>query len=32
MNEMFQNRLEDVIRRPLITEKATKSLDLNQVG
>ena len=30
MTELFQNRLEDVIRRPLITEKATKALELNQ--
>ena len=30
MNEIFHQRLEDVIRRPLITEKATKGLDLNQ--
>ncbi len=30
MNEMFEKRLEDVIRRPLITEKATKGLDFNQ--
>ena len=30
MTETFKERLEDVIRRPLITEKATRSLDLNQ--
>jgi len=30
MTEHFQNRLADVIRRPLITEKATKALELNQ--
>ncbi len=30
MTEMFKNRLEDVIRRPLITEKATNALELNQ--
>ncbi len=30
MTERFHNRLADVIRRPLITEKATKALDLNQ--
>ncbi|ABX09607.1 50S ribosomal protein L23 [Prochlorococcus marinus str. MIT 9211] len=27
---MFKERLADVIRRPLITEKATRGLDLNQ--
>ena len=30
MTKRFANRLEDVIRRPLITEKATRALDLNQ--
>ncbi|WP_269621892.1 50S ribosomal protein L23 [Prochlorococcus marinus] len=30
MTEMFNQRLADVIRRPLITEKATKALDINQ--
>ena len=30
MTELFKDRLEDVIRRPLITEKATKALELNQ--
>ena len=30
MTEMFKERLADVIRRPLITEKATKGIDLNQ--
>ncbi len=30
MTELFKNRLADVIRRPLITEKATKALDMNQ--
>ena len=30
MAERFTGRLADVIRRPLITEKATKALDLNQ--
>ncbi|MEB3306633.1 MAG: 50S ribosomal protein L23 [Cyanobacteriota bacterium] len=30
MAERFQNRLADVIRRPLITEKATRALELNQ--
>ena len=30
MPERFSNRLADVIRRPLITEKATKALELNQ--
>ncbi len=30
MTKMFKDRLEDVIRRPLITEKATKGLDINQ--
>jgi large subunit ribosomal protein L23 len=30
MTERFHDRLADVIRRPLITEKATRVLDLNQ--
>ena len=30
MTERFTDRLADVIRRPLITEKATKALELNQ--
>ncbi len=30
MTKRFTNRLEDVIRRPLITEKATSALELNQ--
>ena len=30
MAERFTNRLADVIRRPLITEKATRALELNQ--
>ena len=30
MAKQFANRLADVIRRPLITEKATRSLELNQ--
>ncbi len=30
MTKMFKDRLADVIRRPLITEKATKGLDMNQ--
>ena len=30
MTEMFKQRLADVIRRPLITEKATKGIDMNQ--
>ncbi|MCP9846131.1 50S ribosomal protein L23 [Synechococcus sp. Lug-A] len=30
MTERFANRLADVIRRPLITEKATRALELNQ--
>jgi len=29
MTERFNGRLADVIRRPLITEKATRALDLN---
>ena len=30
MTERFSQRLADVIRRPLITEKATNALELNQ--
>ena len=30
MTKFFDERLTDVIKRPLITEKATKALDLNQ--
>ena len=30
MTDRFNNRLADVIRKPLITEKATKALELNQ--
>ncbi len=30
MTKKFNNRLADVIRKPLITEKATNALDLNQ--
>ena len=30
MTKMFNERLADVIRRPLITEKATRCIDLNQ--
>ncbi len=30
MSERFAGRLADVIRRPLITEKATRALELNQ--
>ncbi|GCE64504.1 50S ribosomal protein L23 [cyanobiont of Ornithocercus magnificus] len=30
MTKQFTDRLADVIRRPLITEKATRSLELNQ--
>ena len=30
MTSMFNERLADVIRRPLITEKATRALELNQ--
>ncbi len=29
MTDRFQGRLADVIRRPLITEKATRALELN---
>ena len=30
MTETFKGRLADVIRRPLITEKATRGIELNQ--
>ena len=30
MTKKFNSRLADVIRKPLITEKATNALDLNQ--
>jgi len=30
MSKSFKNRLSDVIRKPIITEKATNALDLNQ--
>ena len=30
MTKFFDERLTEVIKRPLITEKATKALDLNQ--
>ena len=30
MSEFFKDRLADVIRKPLITEKATRALELNQ--
>jgi len=30
MAERFSSRLADVIRRPLITEKATRALEINQ--
>ncbi len=30
MTDRFNDRLADVIRRPLITEKATSALELNQ--
>ena len=30
MNKLFDSRLADVIRKPIITEKATNALDLNQ--
>jgi large subunit ribosomal protein L23 len=30
MAERFADRLADVIRRPLITEKATRAIELNQ--
>ena len=30
MTERFKDRLEDVIRKPLITEKATTALERNQ--
>ena len=30
MTKQFEDKLADLIRRPLITEKATRGLDLNQ--
>ena len=30
MSKLFDSRLADVIRKPVITEKATNALDLNQ--
>ena len=30
MSKSFKNRLADVIRKPIITEKATNALDLNR--
>ena len=30
MTKLFNNRLADVIRKPVITEKATNAIDLNQ--
>ena len=30
MTKLFNNRLADVIRKPMITEKATNAIDLNQ--
>ena len=30
MSRLFNSRLADVIRKPIITEKATNSLELNQ--
>ena len=30
MTKLFDSRLADVIRKPVITEKATNALDLNQ--
>ena len=30
MSKSFENRLADVIRKPIITEKATNALELNQ--
>ena len=30
MTKLFESRLADVIRKPVITEKATNALDLNQ--
>jgi len=30
MTERFKGRLADVIRRPLITEKATRAIEQNQ--
>ena len=30
MTKLFDSRLADIIRKPVITEKATNALDLNQ--
>ena len=30
MSKSFKNRLADVIRKPIITEKATSALDINR--
>ena len=30
MTKVFENRLAEVIRKPVITEKATNALDINQ--
>ena len=30
MNKLFDARLSDLIRKPVITEKATNALDINQ--
>ena len=30
MSKLFDSRLADVIRKPVITEKATNAIDLNQ--
>ena len=30
MSRLFDSRLADIIRKPVITEKATNALDLNQ--
>tara|TARA_Y100001970_G_C14258815_1_gene877828 strand:+ start:9630 stop:9932 length:303 start_codon:yes stop_codon:yes gene_type:complete len=30
MTKLFDSRLADVIRKPIVTEKATNALDLNQ--
>jgi len=30
MTKLFENRLTEVIRKPVITEKATNALDINQ--
>ena len=32
MSKLFDSRLADVIRKPVITEKATNALDLNPVS